>query len=65
MLSMLWPYLAVSEIDLRNEDGQGMVEYSLILALVSIVVIATLLLLGGQINTTFASIVTRLTNPAG
>jgi len=35
----------------RAERGQGMVEYSLILALVSIVVIAVLILLGPAIVT--------------
>lgn len=33
-----------------EEDGQGMVEYSLILALVAMAVIGSLSLLGGTIN---------------
>lgn len=36
----------------KNEKGQSLVEYGLILALVSVVAITILTLLGGQINTT-------------
>jgi pilus assembly protein Flp/PilA len=42
----------------REDRGQGMVEYALILALVSIVAIAVLLLLGPQI----AAILQQVTN---
>jgi pilus assembly protein Flp/PilA len=37
---------------LRNEDGQGLVEYGLILALVAIVGVVALKLLGGRVNNT-------------
>jgi pilus assembly protein Flp/PilA len=40
--------------------GQGMVEYALILVLVSIVVIVILLTMGGQIANVFSNIVTAL-----
>ena len=40
---------------LRAEDGQTMVEYGLILALVSVVAIAILITLGGNVVTTFTS----------
>ena len=33
-----------------NEDGQGLAEYALILALIAIVAILALLFLGGQIS---------------
>jgi len=39
-----------------KEKGQGLVEYALILVLVSIVVIAALLLLGPSISAIFTSI---------
>jgi pilus assembly protein Flp/PilA len=42
---------------LRSQRGQGMVEYGLILVLVSIAVIASLLLLSNQLKTVFNSIV--------
>ncbi len=38
------------------EQGQGLIEYALIIFLVAIVVIAILLLLGPQIGAVFASI---------
>jgi pilus assembly protein Flp/PilA len=34
----------------RDEEGQGLAEYALILALIAIVVILALIFLGGQIN---------------
>jgi len=40
----------------RDEQGQGLVEYALIIFLVAIVVIAILLLLGPQIGAVFSSI---------
>jgi pilus assembly protein Flp/PilA len=35
----------------RDEDGQGLAEYALILALIAIIAIAALVLLGTQIST--------------
>lgn len=46
---------------LPNEEGQGLVEYALILVLVSIVVIVVLGLLGPQIGNVFSQIVAALT----
>jgi pilus assembly protein Flp/PilA len=43
----------------RNE-GQGLVEYALILVLVAVVVIAILTLLGPAIGNTFSSIIMSL-----
>jgi len=40
-----------------QEEGQGLVEYALILVLVAVVVIAILTLLGGQIQNVFSEIV--------
>jgi pilus assembly protein Flp/PilA len=45
---------------LPREEGQGLVEYALILVLVAIVVIAALTLLGPQIGTIFSNISTQL-----
>lgn len=40
----------------RNEKGQGMVEYGLIIGLIAIVVVAALILLGPQISSIFTNI---------
>ena len=44
----------------RMQHGQGMVEYALILVLVSIVVIVILLTMGNQIQNVFSNIVVAL-----
>jgi pilus assembly protein Flp/PilA len=44
----------------RSQSGQGMVEYALILVLVSIVVIVVLLTMGQQINNVFSNVVVAL-----
>ncbi len=44
----------------RWQSGQGMVEYALILVLVSIVVIVILLTMGNQIANVFSNIVATL-----
>ena len=41
---------------LKDEDGQGMVEYALIIGLIAIVVIAALALLGPKIKQKFEQI---------
>ena len=41
---------------LPREEGQGLVEYALILVLIAIVVIVILGLLGDQVSTIFSSI---------
>jgi pilus assembly protein Flp/PilA len=65
-MSDLYMRLAVRVVELkesfRSQKGQGMVEYGLILVLVSLVVVVALGLVGGQLNTTFNSVVTKLTN---
>jgi pilus assembly protein Flp/PilA len=39
-----------------KEDGQGLVEYALILVLIAIVVIGILTVLGGRVSQVFSSI---------
>lgn len=50
----------VHKNELMRQTGQGMVEYALILVLVSIVVIVILLLMGGQVSNVFSNIVVAL-----
>ncbi len=45
-----------------KENGQGLVEYALILVLVAIVVFAALMILGPVIGNTFSSINQSLNN---
>lgn len=45
---------------LKEQEGQGMVEYSLLVGLIAIVVIAVLVLLGPAIAAKFQQIVTAL-----
>ena len=44
----------------EETEGQGLVEYALIIVLVSIAVIATLTALGGKINDVFTTITNTL-----
>ncbi len=46
----------------RNEKGQGLVEYALILVLVAIVVIAALMILGPIIGNVFSTVNNSLTS---
>ena len=40
----------------RDEDGQGLAEYALILALIAIVAIIALIFLGGQVSTILSKV---------
>jgi pilus assembly protein Flp/PilA len=46
----------VTYLTAREEEGQGMVEYGLIIALVAVVAAATLVLLGPQVAAIFTEI---------
>jgi pilus assembly protein Flp/PilA len=46
---------------LRNDDGQGLVEYALIIAVIAIAVIVAMLFLRGQIQNVFSNIGNNLT----
>lgn len=45
---------------LRKEEGQAMVEYGIILALIAVVLIATLVLLQAQLTAVFEFITTKI-----
>jgi pilus assembly protein Flp/PilA len=49
-MSLLRRFSAVWERVRRSDEGQGLAEYALILALIAIVAIIALLFLGGQIS---------------
>lgn len=46
---------------MNEESGQGMVEYGLILVLVSVVAIVALKAVGGELKTVFEDITVKLT----
>ena len=49
-------YLRATELLRRDEDGQGLAEYALILALIAIVAIIALIFLGGQVSTILSTV---------
>ena len=58
-MQMLNLYMKLRSLTTRQE-GQGLVEYALILVLVSIVVIVILLTMGNQIKNVFSNVVAAL-----
>jgi len=50
---------------LKDEEGQGLVEYALILVLIAIVVLAMLAGLGQNVNNTFNTVNSALTEGNG
>ena len=44
----------------RSDDGQGLAEYALILALIAIVAIVALIFLGGQVSTILSTVGTSI-----
>ena len=46
---------------LRDDDGQGLVEYALIIAVIAIAVIVAMIFLRGQIQNIFSNIGNNLT----
>jgi pilus assembly protein Flp/PilA len=50
---------------LQDDNGATAIEYGLIAALVSIIIIAGLTLLGGALDTAFSSIGNKVSNPSG
>ena len=49
-------YLRIMSLVQRDEDGQGLAEYALILALIAIIAIIALIFLGGQISKTLSTV---------
>jgi len=50
---------------LRQDEGQGLVEYGLILALIAVVAIAALTFLGGDVSSTLTNVGNTLANAGG
>ncbi len=52
----LWMLWETYKPSLRREEGQGLVEYALIIALIAVLLIGALILLKNQISATFSTI---------
>jgi pilus assembly protein Flp/PilA len=52
--------LAIARL-MENEEGQGLTEYALILALIAIIAIAALTLLGGKVTNALSTVGNSLT----
>lgn len=57
MLNMMRTYLATY---VKDEDGQGMVEYGLLVALISIFAVGAIVLIGPKLVTLFTAVSTNL-----
>jgi pilus assembly protein Flp/PilA len=57
MRDLLEVYGTWVKANLRRDEGQALVEYALILFLISVVSIAVLTALGGKVKTTLQSVV--------
>ena len=49
-------YAHISSFFVRDEEGQGLAEYALILALIAIVAILALIFLGGKVSTVLSTV---------
>lgn len=61
---LFWAKTFLSRIDTRQEKGQTLIEYALIIVLIAIVVIVALTALGPQIATIFNNIKDALAGTA-
>ena len=60
-----WRLVGRVEQVLRGEDGQGLAEYALILALIAIIAVISLIFLGGQVSNKLSVIGTQLKSVSG
>jgi len=60
MLMYFMNFLEIILLKVREEDGQGMVEYALLVGLIAVVVIGVLVLLGPAIAAKFTEIIDAL-----
>jgi len=49
-------YALISSFFVRDEEGQGLAEYALILSLIAILAIVALIFLGGQVSKTLSTV---------
>jgi Flp pilus assembly pilin Flp len=58
-------YMLAARLELlkRDEKGQTLVEYALIIVVIALLALAAMKLLGGNINNTYSCAASRLVNP--
>ena len=61
MLVYVEHFLSMAGVRLYDEDGQGLIEYVLIAALISIAAIASIKLVGPAVSTKFGTVSSALT----
>jgi pilus assembly protein Flp/PilA len=49
-------YVLVTSLFVRDEEGQGLAEYALILALIAVLCIVALFFLGGKVRTVLSTV---------
>ena len=49
-------YVRIASLFVRDEEGQGLAEYALILALIAILAIIALIFLGGQVSKVLSTV---------
>ena len=49
-------YVRIASLFVHDEEGQGLAEYALILALIAIVAIVALIFLGGKVSTVLSTV---------
>ena len=53
-------YTSISSLFVRDEEGQGLAEYALILVLIAIVAVVALIFLGGQVSKMLSTVGTSV-----
>jgi pilus assembly protein Flp/PilA len=61
----LWMFYSRMQHLFVKEEGQDLIEYALVVALIAFAAVATMQTLATDINTVYANIGTLLTNAAG
>ena len=62
-MTTIWTSLATRARAVEREDGATAVEYGLMVALIAAVIVATVVLLGEEINDAFNTVLTAITSP--
>lgn len=64
-MATIQQFLVAFMARLKKKEGQALVEYALILALIAIVVIVALHFLGHAVSNQLNNVANNITNPAG